>query len=153
MIEVDKNCSYYKDIIKDEIIIDGVNVAGCKHYRGKYFSDNEYKDCALYENKGFCEELNCYYKQLQRLKQENEELKKEIQSQKGLITVGGKQQYQVIIAYDKLRSALEEIKNILQENCNQCFEIDNFTKPDDCGICEWARILKVINEVLNDSNT
>lgn len=42
------------------------------------------------------------------------------------------------------REKLEKIENVLQENCNQCFEIDNFSKPDDCGICEWARILKII---------
>lgn len=48
------------------------------------------------------------------------------------------------------KQALEYIRNVLEENCSQCFEIDNFTKPDDCGICEWARILRIINEVLND---
>lgn len=50
---------------------------------------------------------------------------------------------------NKYRKALEDIKNVLEENCSQCFEIDNFTKPDDCGICEWARILRIINKVLD----
>lgn len=43
-----------------------------------------------------------------------------------------------------LQLKLSRIEDVLQENCNQCFKIDNFSKPDDCGICEWARILKII---------
>ena len=50
----------------EEIIIDGVNVAGCE----QRFGDNK---CALLDQY-FCEDSDCYYKQLKRLEQENKEL-------------------------------------------------------------------------------
>ena len=56
-----------------QVIIDGVNVAGCEDYgyRGKagYWCHNYDEPCTDYPN--------CYYKQLAREKQECEELKKE----------------------------------------------------------------------------
>ena len=62
----------------EPIIIDGVDVAGCRYL----FDDTAYKhsktqcsitlkDCKYLGN-------NCYYKQLKRLEQENEKLKKEV---------------------------------------------------------------------------
>ena len=54
-----------------EIIIDGVDVSECKYYV------TYTKDC-INDNKSYnkCESYNdCYYKQLKRLEQENEELK------------------------------------------------------------------------------
>lgn len=121
----------------EEIIIDGVNVAGCNYL--DLFTERDEILCRFYV--GSCESNdNCYYKQLQRLKQENEvlierdkerlttlgkenlelkqeneELKKQIESDKGLITVGGKQQYELTLAYDNYRSALEEIREIAEE--------------------------------------
>lgn len=53
----------------EEIIIDGVDVTGCEHR----FDDNL---CALIDQY-FCEDSDCYYKQLKRLEQENAELKAE----------------------------------------------------------------------------
>ena len=79
-----------------------------------------------------------------KLKQENEELKKRQITKNGFICDCEQNV--------KYRQALEEIRELMQENCNQCFEIDNFTKPDDCGICEWARVLKIISEVLDERN-
>ena len=52
--------------------------------------------------------------QNKRLKQENKDLKKQIESDKGLITVGGKQQYDMTMAYDKYKTALEEIREIAE---------------------------------------
>ena len=70
----------------EEIIIDGVNVAGCKFL----------EEAVRYNNKAVCsctdvrdcegdlfieccgEKPNCYYKQLKRLEQENKELKEKI---------------------------------------------------------------------------
>ena len=56
-----------------EIIIDGVNVAECEFLRKCVIPDNE--GCAI-DDSLCCDVGNCYFKQLQRLKQENEELKK-----------------------------------------------------------------------------
>ena len=151
----------------EEIIIDGVNVAGCE-----YISDI---DCSCIFVKNYygtttnprCSQVkNCHYKQLKRLEQElkwandeekylkdccikagkelekhsfkwdgkeknlvvqalqlnqlyekleqeNKDLKKQIESDKGLITVGGKQQYDMTMAYDKCKTALEEIREVI----------------------------------------
>lgn len=67
---------------------------------------------------------------------ENKELKKQIESQKGLITVGGKQQYETTMAYDKYKTALEEIRAMI-----------NF--PDHRGLLN--KIEDKINEVLDVS--
>jgi DNA repair exonuclease SbcCD ATPase subunit len=80
----------------------------------------------LLENAGYskdiasAEDFEDVYEDMQRkvnelaeLEQENKELKKQIESQKGLITVGGKQQYEMTMAYDKLKTALEEIRDYL----------------------------------------
>ena len=48
----------------------------------------------------------------------------------------------------KYRHALEEIREIINEQCKQCYTIDGFAKPDDCGICEYKRLLDIINKVL-----
>ena len=56
--------------MSEKIIIDGVNVAECSYYN----EENKPYCCEIWDNE--CEAQNCYFKQLQRLKQENEELKK-----------------------------------------------------------------------------
>ena len=48
------------------------------------------------------------------------------------------------------KQALQEIREIVSEQCQQCFVIDSFTKPDDCGICDYKRILDKINEVIGE---
>jgi hypothetical protein len=53
---------------------------------------------------------DCYFKELKRLEQENKNLKKQIESDKGLITVGGKQQYQYLQRIDKLEQENKELK-------------------------------------------
>lgn len=80
---------------------------------------------------------------LQELEKENRELKKQIESQKGLITVGGKQQYDMTMAYDKCKTALEEIRNY-------CDRIEQGTVigTQDCLI---NSIKNITNEVLNES--
>ena len=60
----------------EEIIIDGVNVAGCNAYKEGHCLD---KTAILLCDTNKCSNYNdCYYKQLQRLKQENKELKEKI---------------------------------------------------------------------------
>lgn len=62
-----------------QIIIDGVDVAGCKHYEKHTFYDcNETcEDNGAIVCINCKDNLNCYYKQLARKTQECEELKNE----------------------------------------------------------------------------
>ena len=69
-----------------------------------YCNDNE--DCPV---KNILSEL-------QAKEQECEELKKQHQADKGLITSTGKMNYQLIQEYDKLKTALTEIKEIIHFN-------------------------------------
>lgn len=59
----------------EEIIIDGVDVAGCKHYKSETcLADYLFTDMAFSEAKCVLSP-NCYFKQLKRTEQENKELK------------------------------------------------------------------------------
>ena len=80
---------------------------------------------------------------LQELEKENEELKKQIESQKGLITVGGKQQYEMTIAYDKCKTTLEEIREIAMGIMDD--DIDEGSAYYDAD-----QIINKINEVLDE---
>ena len=159
----------------EEIIIDGVDVAGCEFY----FEDNGViapdgtperanlctspeRSC---ENSDSCYcNKDCYYKQLKRLEQENKKLKKDVQLFKCLDTFGESECHcacrclgnefcedadKKINAY---RSALEEIREILNLGIckngvnGNCRPIRN-TKKEDC----YNAIYKVrdfIDEVL-----
>ena len=57
----------------EEIIIDGVNVAGCPYLYDK--TDCSSHDCECVK----CVHNSCFYKDMQRLKQENEKLRYKIQ--------------------------------------------------------------------------
>ena len=91
--EISTDCSYYQDVVKNKIYIDGVNVAECKQLiedyqqcnriEGKYehiFNVCEFGERGVEDYFMSCRDNpNCCYKQLQRLKQENEKLKTKIQ--------------------------------------------------------------------------
>lgn len=64
-----------------QIIIDGVDVSGCKHYKNRNcIADYLLTDMDFSEAK--CELCkNCYFKQLKRKERECEELKKQLQAQ------------------------------------------------------------------------
>ena len=76
----------------EEIIIDGVNVAGCEYYIQDYQRANNiegrYEHCKDVcelngDNYFYCKmNNNCYYKQLKRLEQENKKLSKLIRGTK-----------------------------------------------------------------------
>jgi len=55
-------------------------------------------------------EANILLDNIKRLEQENKELKKQIESDKGLITVGGKQQYKYLQEIDELKQENKELK-------------------------------------------
>ena len=61
----------------EEIIIDGVDVSECKFFTQEQPHLNI--NCLDCLSKGDCNNSDCYYKQLKRLEQENEKLKKENQ--------------------------------------------------------------------------
>ena len=120
----------------EEIIIDGVNVAGCEYFDRDSSLNNclahciPYPECTCYES---CDEHpNCYYKQLKRLKQENKELKEEIRfhNKENSNLLAERNAAQIV--YDEIRevreryrSALEEISGLASPHCTQCSQIIN----------------------------
>lgn len=96
-----------------EIIIDGVNVAGCE-YLNKVVNEEPY--CNMDEEHLYTcsSDENCYFKQLKRLEQENAELKQTLQEIKAIAEIafllcdddcGNANKFQEII---KLTKAEEE---------------------------------------------
>ena len=101
-----------------QIIIDGVDVAGCKDYgyRGKarYWCHNYDEPCTDYPN--------CYYKQLKRKEQENKKLKEDEKSLLNIIDDLQKEKNKWVEKYndlgqdfDQLKQTLSSIKNIAEE--------------------------------------
>ena len=142
----------------EEIIIDGINVAGCKFVE----SNIQTTLCRIGAITQRCKENNCYYKQLQRLKQENEDLKIYIESNKQqveevevLVMDNNRLQQEVenlkdVIYYDveKYRSALEEIKEIAEKY--MFLKPDILTLKGDIGYIQnevAVEILQLINKV------
>ena len=62
----------------DKVIIDGVDVSECKYYDDGVCCNNDVMSIS-------CENTDCIYKQLKRLEQENEKLKKELEKHKSMI--------------------------------------------------------------------
>lgn len=96
-------------------------------------------------------------KVIKDLQAENEQLKARLRPLedsyfKGLSSIEiaelAKKSIRITAENRKLEDALQEIRDIVSEQCQQCFVIDGFTKPDDCGICDYKRILDKINEVI-----
>lgn len=133
-------------------IIDGVEVGECKHFEecetnlkwSKCLADcYPYPEGACY---GDCDEHpNCYFKQLQRLKehhhkteceasknlkklvkleQECEELKKQLESTKGLVTVGNRQLAEALLELqtykDKEQKEKEENEKLYKKLEGSC---------------------------------
>lgn len=124
----------------EEIIIDGVDVAGCISFD----KNNGYNICCYDDTReekipfaNFCvENKDCYYKQLKRLEQENKELKEKYR----LSCL--KCEYKNTKAdVDKYRSALEEIKTEANK-----FDYWNNNLTDASNVIN--SILDKINEAL-----
>lgn len=96
----------------EEIIIDGVDVAGCISFD----KNNGYNICCYDDTRedkipfaNFCEEnKNCYYKQLKRLEKENKELKE---------------------INEALILEAEDVAEARMEICNQCGNRDDYNIP------------------------
>ena len=130
----------------EEIITDGVDVAGCKHYKTETcLADYLFTDMAFSEAKCVLSP-NCYYKQLKRLEQENKELKefkKEVLKPVFLPNIEEK-------VTNTYRSALEEIRDLAKD----AKEYKYSTKSEDYSEGMYTigcYILDKINEVLNES--
>ena len=140
----------------EEMIIDGINVAGCEFfdyecsaYRQEYWeSEDNTKDmCSSHPN--------CYFKQLKRLEQENKELK----AYKDINEDFKKAWDELNEKYKQLRSALEEIMEIAKfaqclpcgsGNLEDCLNCDDET-TNNGQFCMEKRIEEIktkINEVL-----
>ena len=98
-----------------QIIKHNVNVSECE-FLGFPRCSKAYCGCDSSELSDLCDDNpNCYYKNWQRKEQECEELKRQHQGDKGLITSTGKMNYQLLQEYDKLKTALTEIKEIAED--------------------------------------
>ncbi|MDE6138562.1 MAG: hypothetical protein K2F57_03740 [Candidatus Gastranaerophilales bacterium] len=137
--------------IDKEVIIDGVNVAGCKRFTTEQpHLGITCLDSLVLSPK--CEDNpDCYFKQLQRLRAENEELKKKLERYKlyqeveEFIEKYSEDKGKPTISYKLFRykQALERVKEKAQENDEMLQGYHH----------EWANnklILDIINEVLND---
>ena len=128
--------------MSEEIIIDGVNVAECEYLN----TTNMFKTCIC--SKGEikkCQGVNCKYKELQRLKQENEELKYENDRQKDTIIY--------LNNYDMCHKTLIQYKQALEEiNKIAIKEYYKKLEDKDCIECDesFLKIREFCDEVLND---
>lgn len=99
----------------EEIIIDGVDVAGCE-YLNKVVNEEPY--CNIDEEHLYTcsSDENCYFKQLKHLEQENFELKSDVLKWQKAFS----RQYQInenkgySKAEENYRSALEEINRVVK---------------------------------------
>ena len=109
--------------------------------------------CYIHQNE--CSAQNCYYKQLKRKEKECEELKKQRQSDKGLITSTGKMNYQLIQEYDKLKTALAEIKEIAEkiDDSDGCaygdYDCDNCSSLEQETVCKY-KVKKLILQKIRE---
>lgn len=142
----------------EEIIIDGVDVAGCEFYL-----QDEKHSCDLsfinQEELCKCDDVqDCTYKQLKRLEQENKELKAELnkiidEREKKIEETLLKGCYQSLgsecriyeLKESKYRSALEEINRVVK----LAHKVEDYLLGQDYTDLV-DRIEKEINEVLNE---
>lgn len=128
-----------------EIIIDGVNVAGCRLYE----HNPEYRmynncDCKriMVPQSSFdelsgaeCKGYDCYYKQLQHKSQECEELKKRLKAEIHLGNNYKKDFAEQVTEAQHYKQALEKIEEIFKNDVDGDYDFIKF------------KIFNIINEV------
>jgi hypothetical protein len=138
--------------MSEEPIINGIDVSECEHHYTNPVNGIIYHGCAIYEQINelgysqdtLCEQNpDCYFKQLKRLQEENEELKNRLKTlDDEVLTI--EITLDEFERYKKYRQTFEEIRAIAKEATNS----------KDCYIYMYAGrmycepILKKINEVL-----
>ena len=127
-----ENCTHNKE----QLMIDGVNVDGCKYLNT--FSDCDgyhyYCDLADYIKNEYCEYYkDCYFKQLARKTQECEELKEQLKIKDNENSNLNKKYRQEQDERRSYRKALEEIeKEVHDEMCDTLGHL--------CAYCATANI-------------
>lgn len=150
-----------------EIIVDGVNVAGCSYY--EHIVENRYKpECDCKETKiklGYycneystseCKDNDCLYKQLQRLKQENFALTQE--SQQKSQTICELMQENEELKTEKLyrgidKQFIEDANDKLyweNKRYRSALEVIKLILDTKCSIVSNSEAVGIINEVLNE---
>lgn len=107
----------------EKIIINGVDVAGCEYYKFAYYKlgysalkIEEYHDCVERALIQSCNaNPNCYYKQLQRLKQEKDELTQQSDEKSLEITKLAMKNCELEKENEKLKEELKNKIRILEE--------------------------------------
>ena len=119
-----------------KIIIDGVDVNGCRFLVNR-FSDRTDYCCSELDTLLKCTKRNCYFKQLARKTQECKELKAYAQRQEN-------QREKYYKEYLKKSKALEEIEKEVVINCEEICgkKVENCTDIS----CSSIRILDIINK-------
>lgn len=124
-----------------EVIIDGVNVAGCEHCTRVCQNTKEPQAiCELYR---YCtNNPNCIYKQSQRLQAENEELKKTNISLWAREDITEKMLFNCNHRLQSYKQALEKIEDLATSG---------YLKDSRfCEAKELQQILTIINEELKE---
>ena len=155
-----------------QIIIDGVDVSGCTHYRNY----NDEFHCDLLSEPLVCvDNPNCYYKQLKAKEQECEELKEQLQcceckwwkqldqlkaenekldtENKRLVAELANPVFDSFEELEKLKQTLTEIEEIAEKTLNMVdyktyFKTDNKSFKQE-GFKAIDQILQKISEVEN----
>ena len=136
--------------MSEEIIIDDIDVSECGFCCWKHNGNELIENyCAVFNNKCICNP-QCYFKQLQRFKQENEKLKEKINK------FEWDNPYYILFtnastAKHKYKQALEEIREIAK--FNQFYNPEKLIINGDIGQIQNLKMTEIynkINEVLND---
>ena len=138
----------------DKVIIDGIDVSECEHLNA---CDKKMKCVILQDDvceiDPYCKGYDCYYKQLKRLQQENNELKKEILNQAGqILTLSADK--------EKVKWQKEDINKLQAENDKLKLEnsdLDNqrhiaFEMTDNCNkrLQNYKQALQEIRDMLKE---
>lgn len=160
---------------KEQIMIDGCNVGGCKYLNTFSDCDGYHYYCDLADDikNEYCEHYrDCYFKQLARKTQECEELKRKLSNQEQLyqneIEIYNESCLQLRQENDDLYlerlalntansgiNSLLEIKEQENDRYRKALdEIENFMNYEFSGQNEWVktRILDIINKAKDGKN-
>lgn len=130
---------------KEPIMVDGVDVGGCKYLNTFSDSDGYHYYCDLADDikNEYCEHYrDCYFKQLARKTQECEELKRKVELMMDCPDC----------KVDEYKKALEEIKEYTREQfCDNCEDIGSTEYTCHCEYCEYQEYFDIINKAKGEN--